>query len=433
MRMKVVGMWAAALWIGVAAGGVLAQDTSAQQTPQQQISGTLGTDTSFDPNQPIKPGFDISVTTSSEAGVETDLSGTFRVDPAGNILMKIIGPVTVKDLTPSQAADLIAGKVKSLIKNPKVSVGIVAVPRPSILISGAVLRPGSNPINTSTTLAEAVTVFGFTDNADLSRVRITRKDTGGKVTTKEYNLLHYLRPNPGASPDESQNPVLMDKDWVLVGNKALPGTGQVMVSGAVTRPGVVPLRLGVATTLREVLSLAGGPLPTADRRKIYVRTILRTEPILCDYDRAEANAPTDNIVMNPDDVVYVETLNVDRFVNINGAFIRPGKLPMTKSMTLTQAIAEAGGMAPTAKTNEAVVIRHVGGADPTKTQVIAFNYDKIRKNKEPDIMLEAGDTIDVKIGAGPRQPLSGLEIAQSLLSIALIVDRIFTGGNNRGF
>ena len=69
MRMKVVGMWAAALWFGVAAAGVLAQDTSAQ-TPQQP-SGTLGNDVSFDPNQPIKPGFDISVTTSSEAGIET--------------------------------------------------------------------------------------------------------------------------------------------------------------------------------------------------------------------------------------------------------------------------------------------------------------------------------------------------------------------------
>jgi protein involved in polysaccharide export with SLBB domain len=430
MRMKAVGMWAAALWLGVVPGVVLAQDTT-PPTPQLPPSGTLGADTTFEPNQPIKPGFDISVTTSSEAGVETDLTGTFRVDPGGNIVMKIIGPVTVKDLTPAQAADLIAGKVKALIKNPRVTVSILAVPRPSILISGAVSRPGSNPINATTTLAEAVTVFQYTDAADLSRVRVTRRDAAGKVTSTEYNLLRYLRPNRGEAPDESQNPVLQDKDWVYVGDKALPGTGMVTVSGAVARPGVVPLRLGVPTTVREVISLAGGLLPTADRRKVYLRSLSRPDAVIVDADRAEANAATDNLVVQPDDVVYVENLDVDRFIILNGAFIRPGKLPMTKAMTLTQAIAEAGGLAPTAVKHKAVVFRHVSGADPTKTQIIPFNYDKIRKNQQQDIMLEPGDAIDVEIGAGPRQPLSGLEIAQSLLSIALIVDRIFSGDSRR--
>jgi polysaccharide export outer membrane protein len=345
--------------------------------------------------------------------------------------MKIIGPVTVKDLTPAQAADMIAGKVKSLIKNPRVVVSILAVPRPTILISGAVTRPGSQPINQNTTLSEAVTVFGYTDAADLSRVRVSRKDASGKVTSKEYNLLRYLRPGRGEAPDESQNPAIQDKDWIYVGDKAIPGTGVVSVSGAVARPGVVPLRVGVPTTIREVISLAGGLLPTADRRKIYLRTLTRADAVIVDYDRAEANAATDNLTVQPDDVVYVETLNIDRFVNLNGAFIRPGKLPLTKPMTLTQAISEAGGLAPTAVKHKAQVYRHVGGADPTKTQVIPFNWDRIAKNKESDIMLEPGDTVWVEMGAGPRQPLSGLEVAQSLLSIALIVDRIFSGDSRR--
>jgi len=83
MRMKVAGMWAAALWLGVVAGGVLAQDTSAQTPPPQQSSGTLGNDNTFDPNQPIKPGFYISVTTSSQGGVEMDLRGPKPPDSAG--------------------------------------------------------------------------------------------------------------------------------------------------------------------------------------------------------------------------------------------------------------------------------------------------------------------------------------------------------------
>ena len=131
-------------------------------------------------------------------------------------------------------------------------------------------------------------------------------------------------------------------------------------------------------------------------------------------------------------MVYVQTLDVDKFVNLNGAFVRPGKLPYTKPITLTQAVAEASGMAPTAKEKEGRIFRHIGGADPTKTQIIAFNYSDIRKNKQPDILLEPGDTVEVPIGFGPRPPLTPLEITQSLLSIALIVDRLFNP-NGLGF
>ena len=46
-------------------------------------------------------------------------------------------------------------------------------------------------------------------------------------------------------------------------------------------------------------------------------------------------------------------------------------------------------------------------------------------------MLEPGDTVVIENGAGPRQPMTGLEVAQSLLSIALIVDRIFSGDSRR--
>lgn len=419
----------ALLILGVATGSAKAQDAGAAAG----TVGQLGPDTNFDPNQKIKPGFDLNVTVSTAAnGIEQDLSGAFKVDPSGAINMKIVGPVTVQDLTPSQAADLIAGKVKTLLRDPQVKVSITNVPRPNILITGAVTKPGSNPINSNTTLAEALTTFGASDNAnaDLTRVRVIRKDPNGKSITTEYNFLRWMKPPVGQLPDETQNPALLDKDFLFVPPKVVSPTGQVKVEGAVQRPGIVPLELGLPTELREVISRAGGPSATADRRVVTIRRFGVEKPFIFDYDKIESGDPTSNILVSQDDIIYVQNLSPEQFVNLNGAFIRPGKLPYTKPITLTQAVSEGAGLSPAAKANEGRIFRHFGGGDPTKTQIIAFNYDKVRKNQQPDLLLEPGDTVEIPIGAGPRPALSGLELAQSLLSIALIVDRLMNPGRN---
>ena len=101
-------------------------------------------------------------------------------------------------------------------------------------------------------------------------------------------------------------------------------------------------------------------------------------------------------------------------------------------MTLTQAIAEAGGVPINAKEKNGVIFRHPINGDPTATQVIKFNYDAIRKNTQQDVRLEPGDTVEIPLGLGPRPALTPLELTQSLLSIALIVDRLFNPGAGRG-
>ncbi len=406
-----------------------AQDPNAPGGIGQQ--SPLGPDASFDPNQKIKAGFDINVQVSSAGGVEADLSGAFKVDAAGSINIKSFGGITVVDLTPTQAADVIAAKIKVFINNPSVKVSISAGPRPTILLSGSVVKPGSNIINNGTTLAEALTVFGFTENADLSRIRVIHKDDSGKSTTKEFNFLKWLKPDTGKVPDETQNPVLLDRDFVFVPLRVIASVGSVKVEGAVTKPGLVPLDYGQPTELRQVIARAGGLTQVADKRQVAVRRFGVEKTMTLDADKIDAGDPANNILVQPDDIIFVSTVGPDQFINLTGAFTKPGRLPYYKPITLTQAVSDGGGLSPVAKANEGRVYRHVGGAaDPTKTQVIAFNWDKIRANKQPDFMLEPGDTLEVLTGSGPKPQLSGLELAQSLLSIALIVDRLFNPGSS---
>lgn len=438
MRMKVAGagmlFGTAALLVCTACRPARAQEKD-NQNPTTPGALAIGGSDAIDPNQPVRVGFTLGVRVESAAGPEPDLTGSFPVDPSGSIQMKLAGSIQVRGLTPIQAADKVAVALKPYIKDPKVQVSILAVPKPVVTLgglAGSVTRPGATLVNDTTTLAELLTVVGTGENADLSRVRISRRtDTGKPPVVKEYNMLRWLKPGPGETPDEAQNPVLQDRDMVYVPPKILSPQGSVTVEGAVTRPGLVPVRTGgVPLTLREAVSLAGGPTATAERRQINIRRVGVDRPIFVNYDKMEAGDPQHNIMVETDDIVYVETLGKNQYITLGQAFIRSGKIPYTEPIMLSQAIAEAGGPAPGAKTKEGRVLRYPVPGDPTKVQVFAFNWQKMRNNKQGDILLEPGDIIDVEQGNLPRAALTPLELTQSLLSIALIVDRLFTGSRN---
>jgi len=435
MRNKVAG---AGLFVGAAALliSLAGQVAIAQEKDPNGQGGVLAVGGSeiIDPNQPIKVGFVLSVRVESAVGAEPDLTGSFTVDPSGSIQLKLAGGVQVRGLTPIQAGDKIAVALKPYIKDPKVQVAILSTPKPIVILgglAGSVPHARATVVSDTTTLGDLLTVLGTGDNADLTRVRITRRDEKGNRTVKEYTFLRWAKPGPGETADEAQHPVLSDDDVVYVPPETFAPAGNITIEGAVVRPGIVPVRNGVPMTLREVVSQAGGPTPTAERRQISVRRLGVERPMFVDYDKMEAGDPQNNIPLQTDDIVYVETLGKYQFVNLNGALVRPGKLPYTEAITITQAIGEAGGVQLGAKTKEGRVFRHNVPGDPTKTQVFAFNYDEIRKNKQSDILLEPGDTIEIPQGNAPRQALTPLEFTQSLLSIALIVDRLVSG--NRGY
>ncbi len=428
MRFSYAGLMVAFALGFATTNRALAQD----QLPQEpgSIFTLGGSEANFDPNQPIKGGFTVSVTVDSAAGRETDLTGVFQVDPTGAIQMKLIGRVELKTLTPAQASDKAAALLKPYVKDPKVLVAIVSVPKPVIFLTGGAGRRGPVVVNDGTTLAELLTTLGFDENADLSHIRVVHKDEKGTRTLNEYDFTKWLKPLPGQKPDEGQNPVVTDRDLIYVPLKQIPGVGNVQVSGDVVRPGIVSIRVGVPTQLREVITLAGNLNATADHQQVILRRVGQDRAFVLDYDKAEQGDPVHNIEVKADDVVYVAKLDYDRFVNMNGGFVRSGKLPYYRTITLTQAISESGGLQTGARDWEGRVYRHTSGADPTRTQIIPFHYGKVRNNQQPDFVLMPGDTVEVP-SAKPRTGLDPLTLATSVLTIAVLVDRLV--GGNRGF
>ncbi len=395
--------------------------TPAAKTPEKRGLQVVGDD-SFDANQAIKTDFVISVSVVGEP----DPSGNYKVDQSGNVSVKyagIMSPVSVKGLTPAQAADAIAKFLKTYIKNPQVTVSIVDVPRPIVFVGGAVRSPGPVVIAPDTTLVDVLSKTEWTDNADLSQVRLTRREiVDGKEqqTIRVINFDRYIKISQGSLPDETQNPVLRDKDRVFVGLKSLGGNGVVSVGGEVIKPQMsIPLRTSPPMTVREIINLVGGTNQTANRKSISIRRATTDRPLIVDLDKAEQGDLVNNIELRPDDAVYVEKLENNAYINLNGGFVKPGKFVYDKRTTLTQAIMEAGGIAPFAKEKDGKVYRHPDN-DPKNTRVISFNWQDIQKSKFSDIELLPGDTVWIAPGLQPKPGLDLFGVLGALTSGAYL-------------
>lgn len=380
----------------------------------------IAPDEAIDPNQPIKNGFLISVSVVGEP----DPSGTYLVDAAGNVGIKYAGimtPVSVKGMTPTMAADAIGKFLKTYVKNPQVAVSIVMVPQPIIFVNGAVKITGQIRIPQDATLLDVLSKAEWTENADLSSVRVSRDKQNFY-----YKFDRYIKVSPGETPDETQNPILHDKDRIFVPFKTLPGKGTFSVFGEVDKPAQgLPLPTGTTMKLREAINLVGGAKTTANRRAISIRRPSVDQPIIIDLDKAEQGDYVNNIDIKPDDTIYVEKLDNNAYINVNGGFVKPGKFVYDKRMTLMQAIAEAGDIAPFAKEGEGSIIRHPDG-DAKKTRVITFNYKQLRQGKAADIELQPGDSIYIPGGTAPRPALNALDALGALSSVSTIY-RAFNG------
>jgi polysaccharide export outer membrane protein len=177
----------------------------------------------------------------------------------------------------------------------------------------------------------------------------------------------------------------------------------VSVAGNVNAPGVVQLRGN--RNLMEVISQAGGLRPDAGDTVLITRNLSEgaipvdgafTDPTgkysVAHIDvRAVMNGkdPQGNILMKPHDVVTVPRA---RLIYVLGNVAKPGGYVLSddESMSVTKAIALAGGWDKTASLTGARVLRASGGAE---REQIPANVKKIMKNEAPDLQLRPDDIL----------------------------------------
>jgi polysaccharide export outer membrane protein len=189
-------------------------------------------------------------------------------------------------------------------------------------------------------------------------------------------------------------------------------TQGVSVLGEVWKPGVYPL-LG-SRTLFDVLSLAGGTTPKAGKVVSITHRDNPQQPVNVAMSNDTAESARSNVDIYPGDTVLVSKAGI---VYIVGDVHKPSGVPMENgSMTVLQAIALAEGANPTAKLNNAKLIRTTKAG----REELPLPLKDMLSSKTPDVHLQAEDIIFVPSSAAKSAGRRSLEaIVQAATGVAI--------------
>jgi len=108
---------------------------------------------------------------------------------------------------------------------------------------------------------------------------------------------------------------------------------------------------------------------------------------------AEITTRLKDYVADPSVTVVVQEIH-SKSINVLGMVARPGSYPLTKTMTVVDAIANAGGFRDFAKQKSIYILRQ--NSDGTQAR-LSFNYKEVIKGGNPaqNVKLQPGDNIVV--------------------------------------
>jgi polysaccharide export outer membrane protein len=251
------------------------------------------------------------------AGSPMQPQSGFEVDQSGMLDFPYAGKLKVSGLTSSEIHSMLTTRLAHYLRQPKLSVRLLAYRSKRVYVDGEVKLPGVQAINDlPMTLTEAINRSGGMNlTADQSRITLSR---AGKTYT--INLPQLVQ--RGMNPSDI---MLKNGDVLRV---LARDENKIFVSGEVSGPRALPMRNG-RLTLNEALGEAGGINPvTGDARQVYVIRRSSSESLVYQLD---ANSPgalavAESFELNPKDVVYVAATPLTNWNRTISALI-PGALP----------------------------------------------------------------------------------------------------------
>jgi protein involved in polysaccharide export with SLBB domain len=183
---------------------------------------------------------------------------------------------------------------------------------------------------------------------------------------------------------------------------------RIWVLGRLMTPGVYPLT--GPTTLLEAISLAGGPVSAssftsltnttgigsrgatdeaADLNRSFIIREGRLLPV--DFNRLLREGDlSQNIYLKSDDFVYLPSAAAQE-VHVLGAVAQAKTVNYTSRLTLTQAIANAGGTVKDAYVANVAIVR----GSLSNPQMAIIDYKAVIHGQAPDVLLEPNDIVYV--------------------------------------
>lgn len=125
---------------------------------------------------------------------EPELTKSIPVRSDGKISLPLIGEVQAAGRTPLQLEGEITEKLKAFITDPEVTVIVEKINSKKFNILGKVVKPGSYPLTTTTTVLDAIAqAGGFQDFAKQKSVYILRPAPGGGTERLPFNYKDVIK------------------------------------------------------------------------------------------------------------------------------------------------------------------------------------------------------------------------------------------------
>ena len=214
----------------------------------------------------------------------------------------------------------------------------------------------------------------------------------------------------------------------------------VAVTGAVLQPSSFQLERRVR--LRELLTLAGGPKEEAGA---YIQILRDENAPVCESEASDAlpvmvevgDEPAFELPPTEAGMVTVELQALMRGIQGANPYIRPGDLvnvppadhvfvvgnvykpstlPLTEPLTLSRAIAMAGGILPQTNRDKVRIIRR--DPETLANSQMVFNLKDIERTEGLDPTLQAGDIVQVS-RSGAKIFLRTMMMASAQMSVWL--------------
>jgi len=191
---------------------------------------------------------------------EEDYAPTVRIGTDGNVLLPLIGIVSLDHLTITAAETLIAKRLEEagMYKDPQVTLQVTDGPNASVTVVGEV--HGVIPVVGSRRLLDVLASAGGLTASSSHVITINRAGDSQPIVVD-------LGTDPAGSA--LANVPVFPGDTIVVAR-----TGVIYVLGSFKTQGIVPLSSNTPLTLLEVTALTGGPgFPAKYKDLRIIRTV----------------------------------------------------------------------------------------------------------------------------------------------------------------
>lgn len=359
-------------------GGGTGNGSKAPNSQDQSKTGPQGT-LAINPAYVLGPEDVITVVTQNVP----EMSGDFLVAPNGHIQFPIVGDVVVAGHTLSEIQKILIDGLGSQLRDPQVSVNLKQMRQNRIYILGSVRQPNVYDYKPGWHLSQLIAAAGgITDPANrLTAVLFRNGQDPEKISLSD--LLIKVDPDADISLKTGDTIYIQPKETI-----------QVNVVGQVTRSGLVQIDANQGAV--EALGAAQGPTQQAALSKAMIRRGDQTIPVDL-YDAVVKGDGSKDVLMLSGDTLVIPQVVAQ--VSVVGTVSHPGPLVMPdgRTMTLSMAISEAGGLASRAKNSCTLTTIDKNGKLVNKD----YNLKTLGSKGEPDPVLKDRDVVFVPMSGAP--------------------------------